>query len=82
MITNFGRIEIKLADLLDERDISKNKLCQWAELSWKQLDSYCKNTVTRLDILVLCKLCTVLECKIEDLLEFIPDDEQKIENRR
>ena len=37
-----------------------------------QLNAYCNNTITRLDIAVLARLCTVLECRIEDLLEFVP----------
>lgn len=39
-------------------------------MNWKQIDNFCKNNITRLDVYVLCKLCTVLECKIEDLLVF------------
>ena len=33
--------------------------------------------VARLDVYVICKLCTVLDCKIEDLLEFHPYEEQE-----
>ena len=31
---------------------------------------------TRLDVYVLCKLCTVLECEIQDLLVFHPSGEE------
>lgn len=41
-------------------------------MNWKQIDNYCKNNIARLDVYVLCKLCTVLDCRIEDLLEFHP----------
>ena len=37
-----------------------------------QINAYCNNQITRLDIDVLSKICTVLECSIGDLLEFIP----------
>lgn len=70
----FGRLEIKLSDLLDKKGISKNKLSHKAEMSWNQINNYCRNDITRLDTYVLCKLCTALDCKIEDLLEFIPCD--------
>ena len=39
-----------------------------------QLNNYCSNTISRLDIDVLARLCTVLDCRIEDLLEFIPPE--------
>lgn len=37
-----------------------------------QINAYCNNQITRLDIDVLSRICTVLECSIGDLLEFIP----------
>ena len=39
-----------------------------------QLNNYCNNTITRLDIDVLARLCTVLECEIGELLEFTPPE--------
>lgn len=69
---DYGDLRIKLAELLEKNGMSKNKLSHRAEMSWSQIDSYCNNSVTRLDTYVLCKLCTVLDCKIEDLIEFVP----------
>ena len=37
-----------------------------------QINQYCNNDITRLDTAVLARICTVLDCKIEDLLEFVP----------
>lgn len=68
MEDNYGHMEIRLNELLKEKGLSKNKLSHKAEMNWKQIDNYCTNTITRLDVFVLCKLCTVLECGIEDLL--------------
>lgn len=70
--SDFGIIKIKLNDLLEENGLSKNKLAHKAEMQRSQLNAYCNNTITRLDTAVLARLCTVLECRIEDLLEFIP----------
>ena len=39
-----------------------------------QLNQYCKGSVTRLDMAVLARLCCALDCKIEDLLEYIPSE--------
>ena len=42
-----------------------------------QINNYCNNEITRLDIDVLARICTVLHCEIGDLLEFIPPEEKK-----
>jgi len=71
-----GHIKIKLAELIEKKGISKNKLSHRAEMQRTQLNHYCSNTVTRLDTDVLARLCSVLECKIEDLLEFVPAEKE------
>ena len=77
MNKNYGRLEIRLAELLKEKGLNKYKLSQLAEMNWKQINNYCNNEITRLDTLVLCKLCTVLECNIHDLLVFVPISDDK-----
>ena len=73
---DYGRIEIHLDKLLKKKGLSKNKLSYKAEMNWKQIDNYCNNNITRLDTYVLCKLCTVLECEIQDLLVFVPAEKK------
>ncbi len=74
---NFGSIKIKLDDLLKARGLSKSKLSHRAEMQRTQINQYCSNQVTRLDTAVLARLCTALDCKIEDLLEFVPYQEEE-----
>lgn len=69
---DYGYIKIKLADLIKDRQISKNKLAHRAEMQRTQFNSYCNNEATRLDTAVLARICTALDCRIEDLLEFVP----------
>ena len=76
----YGRLEIRLIKLLEERGISKNKLSHKAEMNWKQIDNYCNNNIARLDTFVLCKICAALNCKIEDLLTYIPPNQPHNEN--
>lgn len=71
-MSEYGTIKIKLDELLKESGLSKNKLSHKAELERNQINGYCNNTITRLDIDVLARICTALNCKIEDLLEFVP----------
>ncbi len=68
----YGTIRIKLDELIKAAGISKNKLSHKAEMQRSQINHYCNNEITRLDIEVLARICTVLECGIGDLLEFVP----------
>ena len=77
MERRYGTIKIHLEELIEELGISKNKLSHWAEMQRSQINGYCNNTVTRLDIDVLARLCTVLQCNIGDLLEFVPVEGEK-----
>lgn len=73
----YGTIKINLDRIIKEAGISKNKLSHRAEMQRTQINHYCNNTITRLDIDVLARLCTVLDCKIGELLEFIPPKDGK-----
>ena len=72
---DFGYIRIKVDELIEAKGISKNKLAHRAEMQRTQLNQYCNNEITRLDTAVLARLCTALDCKIEDILEFVPADD-------
>ena len=74
-MARYGKIRIKLDELLKKSGMSKNKLSLRAEMQRTQLNHYCNNTITRLDTDVLARLCTVLDCEIGDLLEFVPPED-------
>lgn len=70
----YGTIKIKLNELLIKENISKNKLSHLAEMQRTQINKYCRNEITRLDTDVLARLCSTLQCNIDDLLEFVPNE--------
>ena len=71
----YGEIRIKLDKLLEDSGMSKTKLSHRAEMERTQINNYCKNKITRLDTDVLARICTVFNCEIGDLLEFVPPEE-------
>ena len=71
----YGTIRIKLAELLKGSCLSKNMLRHRTEMQRSLINNCCKNQITRLDIDVLARLCTVLNCGIGDLLEFVPPND-------
>lgn len=76
-MNEYGKIKIKLDELIKKEGISKNKLSHRAEMQRTQINNYCNNKIARLDVDVLARICTVLNCKIEDLLEFVPNEENE-----
>ena len=74
---DYGTIRIKLDEMIEKQNISKNKLAHRAEMQRIQLNQFCKGTVTRLDTAVLARLCCALNCKIENLLEYVPPENKE-----
>ena len=82
-MAQYGRIEIHLADLLEKSGLSKNKLCHRAEMQRTQINGYCNNTISRLDIDVLARLCYVIipgisEPPARTLRATVPENERHI----
>lgn len=71
-----GEIRIKLAELMEEKGISMNQLSFRAEMQRTQLRNYRDNKIQRLDIDILKRLCYVLECDLENIVEYIPPSNQ------
>lgn len=62
-------VYIDLDNLLKEKNISKNKVCEACRLQRTQFNNYCKNKVTRIDLSILAKLCGYLDCTPNDILK-------------
>ena len=67
---DYGYVRLKLMDIMQEQNISINKLACRAEMQRTQLKAYMKNEVRRVDLAILARLCYVLDCDITDLLEY------------
>ena len=69
------KITFDFETILKERQVSKNKLCVACKLQRTQLNNYCNNKVTRIDLAVLARICTFLECTPNDLLRLEMEEE-------
>ena len=70
-----GHINIKLADLICEKGESKNKVCYHCEIQRTQLNNYCNNKVSRVDLALMARVCKYLDCDISAILEYVSDEE-------
>lgn len=68
---DFGKVVFKIDQVLENKNISKNKLEKEARLQRTQLNSYCNNKVKRIDLETIAKICHVLDCRIEDIMEYV-----------
>lgn len=63
-------IQIKLKELLENNKISRYKLEQYTNLSYRRINDYYFNRVEFIKVEELEQLCEVLECNIQDILEY------------
>ena len=62
----------RLWKLLIDKDMNMKDLCAKAGISSASVTKMGKNGHVTTEILL--KICTALDCQIEDIMEFIPDD--------
>ena len=66
----YGSVRVKLAEILDSRGITRNRLKTLTGVKYEVIDRYYQNHVERVDLDFIAKVCYVLNCKIDDLLEY------------
>ena len=64
----------KLWKLLIDKNMKKKELGEAAGISNSLIAKLGKNENVTVDVLV--RICTALDCRIEDIMELIPDDRQ------
>lgn len=72
-----GYYLFKLNSLLDEKGKTKNAVKNKKEIDFNTMQRMIKGTTSRLDLDVIAKLCNELDCKIEDLVEYINEKKGK-----
>lgn len=68
-----GYYLFKLDDILKEKKVSINKLMRDTNTDFKVLKRMMTGELVRFDIFVTARLCDYLNCKITDIIEYIPN---------
>jgi len=72
-LKDYGKVEIKLSSIMDEYGISIYQMTKLTGLKHTTVKAYYTNQpITRIDLDVIAKFCYVLDCKIEDIIEYVP----------
>ncbi len=67
-----GYYLFKLKDILKNKNISKNKLMRETNTDFKVIQRIINGELTRIDIIVLARICNFLNCHISDIIEYYP----------
>lgn len=65
----------KLWKMLIDKEISKTELTHLAGITTNAMVKLGKNEDVRVNTLE--KLCTTLDCKLDDIVEFVPEENKK-----
>ncbi len=73
-IKKYGKIKIKLSEMMDKRGITRNKLSTLTGVKYDVVHRYYKaENVERVDLDFLSKVCYVLNCEVKDILEYVEE---------
>ena len=69
---DFGYIKIKLDNIMQERKITTYELSNKGNIRFQTIQNLRKGTSNRISFELLSKICFMLDCKCEDIIEYIP----------
>lgn len=70
-------IKIKLCELMGKEKMTRKYLAELTGIRPNTIGDLYKEDVKKIDLNALDKICSVFDCAISDVLEYIPDNENK-----
>ena len=68
-----GHLHLRINELLEEKAISRNKICKDLDIPRGDFNRYCRDEFQRIDAGLVCKLCDYFNCTVGDLIEYVRD---------
>ena len=68
-------IKIYLKQILEDLEMTQVELSRKTGIRPATINEIYNEKIVRINLLYLNKICKVLDCTIEDLFEYIPDEE-------
>lgn len=69
-VRNYGKIKIKLREIMDKKELTRYQLSKMTNTRFEVINKWYNGEVERIDTDVLSRFCFVLNCKVEDLIEY------------
>ncbi|MBQ3615236.1 MAG: helix-turn-helix transcriptional regulator [Anaerotignum sp.] len=73
---NYGHVELRLKEVMDERGISRNQLAKLIDARFEVVGKWYKGEVEKMDLDILARICYALDCTTEDLIRYVPGKEE------
>ena len=67
----YGQIEIRLKDIMEERGISRNALARAVDTCFEVINKWYNGHVEKIDSDVLARICFVLNCLPGDIIHYV-----------
>ena len=74
---SYGSVELKLKKVMDERGITRNQLAKLIDARFEVVNKWYQNRVEKMDLDILARICYALDCKAEDIIEYVPVKEEE-----
>ena len=62
-------INLKIKEVLKEKNLTRYEVAKRANMKFQTVDKYYKNQVSRYDKHVLLKICLAVDCDLSDILK-------------
>ena len=69
-IKEYGKIELKLKKQLAKRQMTRGELARAINTRFEVVNKWYSGQVERLDTDILARMCFVLQCEVQDLIEY------------
>ena len=73
---NYGHVELRLKEIMDARGISRNQLAKRIDARFEVVGKWYKGEVEKMDLDILARICYALDCSTEDLIKYVPAEEE------
>ncbi len=67
---DYGKIKLKLRDIMDANAISRNTLARKIDVRFEVIDRWYNGNIEKMDLDILARICYVLGCNVEDIIEY------------
>ena len=74
-LKEYGKINLKLKEYMDERKITRNALAKRVNTRFEVIDKWYNNRIENIDLDILARICFVLSCDTNDILKYETPDE-------
>lgn len=69
-LKDYGKAELNLKKILDNKKISRNKLSNMIATNYDLVNRYYNNKVVRIDLDIIARICFVLDCDVNDIIKY------------